>query len=246
MTTVFLAGGFGKMGVAIQNMLAEQADLKLVGILGRTPHEATVPVFTELDEIDVTADVWVDVTLPESAFDNATYALSHGFDLVVGTSGLAADQVSQLRQLAEKYARHAIIVPNFSLSAVLLMQFAEKAAQYFPDAEVLEIHNPNKVDSPSGTARATASRIAAARKAKPVTQYRADAARGEAIDQVPVHAMRLPGYVAEEEVIFGAPGETLRLKQTSFTRESFMGGVALAIRNVTQVDGLAVGLDQLL
>ena len=224
MTTVLLAGGFGKMGLEIQSLIAEQPDLELVGILSATLHESPISVYTELDEIDTPADVWVDVTQPESAFDNATYALSHGYDLVVGTSGLSAEDVTQLGHLAQKYNRHAIIVPNFSLSAVLLMQFAEQAAKYMPDAEIIEIHNPHKLDAPSGTAKATATKI----------------------DNGPVHAVRLPGYVAEEEVIFGAPGETLRLKQTSFTRTSFMGGVALAIRQVHQIDGLVVGLEHLL
>lgn len=246
MTTVLLAGGFGKMGLEIQSLIAEQPDLELVGILSATLHESPISVYTELDEIDTPADVWVDVTQPESAFDNATYALSHGYDLIVGTSGLSAEDVTQLGHLAQKYNRHAIIVPNFSLSAVLLMQFAEQAAKYMPDAEIIEIHNPHKLDAPSGTAKATAAKIAAAREAEPVAQRQHDAARGEVIDNVPVHAVRLPGYVAEEEVIFGAPGETLRLKQTSFTRTSFMGGVALAIRQVHQIDGLVVGLEHLL
>lgn len=246
MITVFLAGGFGKMGRAIQQLIANEADLELVGILAHTPTESDVPVFTSLADINVTADVWVDVTRPDAAFDNGTYALQHGFNLVVGTSGLQADQIDQLAQLSEDNGQSTLIVPNFSLSGVLLMQFAAQAAKYLPDAEVLEIHNPKKVDAPSGTARATAQAIAQAREQAPVITNHEDAARGDEIDGVPVHAMRLPGYVAEEEVVFGAPGETLRIKQTSFTRESFMGGVALAIRQIGTVEGLQTGLDKVL
>lgn len=245
MTTVFLAGGFGKMGIAIQTMLAETADLTLGGILAHTPHPSDVPVFTNRADITINADVWVDVTVPEVAFDNGVYALTHGFDLVMGTSGLQESQISQLQQLAEAHQRHAIIVPNFSISAVLLMQFSAQAAKYMPDVEIVEIHNPKKLDAPSGTAKATAALINAQRGHYQATPLHAPA-RGDLIAQVPVHAMRLPGYVAEQEVIFGATGETLRIKQTSFTRESFMGGVALAIRNVTQVNGLVVGLEHLL
>ena len=128
MTTVFLAGGFGKMGRAIQQLIANEADLELVGILAHTPSESDVPVFTSLTDINVTADVWVDVTRPDAAFDNGTYALQHGFNLVVGTSGLQADQIDQLAQLSEDNGQSTLIVPNFSLSGVLLMQFAAQAA----------------------------------------------------------------------------------------------------------------------
>lgn len=246
MTTVFLAGGFGKMGLAIQQLIENEADLELVGILSGSLHESELPVFTSLADIDVTADVWVDVTQPEAAFANGQYALTHGFQLVVGTSGLQAEQLAALKTLSEKENRATLVVPNFSLSGVLLMQFAAQAAKYLPDAEILEIHNPKKVDAPSGTARATAQAIAKSRQADPVKTNVKDPARGDQIDNVTIHAMRLPGYVAEEEVIFGAPGETLRIKQTSFTRESFMGGVALAIRQINTIQGLQVGLDKVL
>ncbi|WP_407124868.1 4-hydroxy-tetrahydrodipicolinate reductase [Weissella paramesenteroides] len=246
MTTVFLAGGFGKMGLAIQQLIESEADLELVGILSGSLHESELPVFTSLADIDVTADVWVDVTQPEAAFANGQYALTHGFQLVVGTSGLQAEQLAALKALSEKENRATLVVPNFSLSGVLLMQFAAQAAKYLPDAEILEIHNPKKVDAPSGTARATAQAIAKSRQADPVKTNVKDPARGDQIDNVTVHAMRLPGYVAEEEVVFGAPGETLRIKQTSFTRESFMGGVALAIRQINTIQGLQVGLDKVL
>ena len=246
MTTVFLAGGFGKMGRAIQQMIQDAADLELVGILSGSSHESELPVFTSLADIDVTADVWVDVTQPEAAFANGQYALTHGFQLVVGTSGLQSEQVTTLKTLSEKEQQPALIVPNFSLSGVLLMQFAAQAAKYLPDAEILEIHNPKKIDAPSGTARATAQAIAKARQQAPVVTNTAVPARGDQIDGVDVHAMRLPGYVAEEEVVFGAPGETLRIKQTSFTRESFMGGVGLAIRQINTIAGLQIGLEKVL
>ena len=246
MITVFLAGGFGKMGRAIQQMIQDAAGLELVGILSGSSHESELPVFTSLADIDVTADVWVDVTQPEAAFANGQYALTHGFQLVVGTSGLQTEQVTTLKMLSEKEQQSALIVPNFSLSGVLLMQFAAQAAKYLPDAEILEIHNPKKIDAPSGTARATAQAIAKERQQVPVATNTADPARGDQIDGVDVHAMRLPGYVAEEEVVFGAPGETLRIKQTSFTRESFMGGVALAIRQIDTIEGLQVGLEKVL
>lgn len=247
MTTIFLAGGFGKMGQAIQQAVAITDDLAIAGILSAHVAEKTrVPVFTSLAEINVAADVWVDVTNPASAYDNGVYALTHGFDLVMGTSGLDEQQVAALTTLAEQEQRHAIIVPNFALSAVLMMQFAQQAARYFPDAEILEIHHADKLDAPSGTARATAKLIAEARQTVRTPTNDQDAARGDIINDVPVHAMRLPGYVAEEEVIFGAPGEALHIKQSSFSRESFMAGVLLAVRQVHTIDGLVVGLEHIL
>ncbi|MDR3189854.1 MAG: 4-hydroxy-tetrahydrodipicolinate reductase [Lactobacillaceae bacterium] len=246
MKKVILAGGFGKMGIEIQATLAKAPDLELVGIFSATKRPADVPVFTDLAAIDVTADVWIDVTRPDVVLANAQYALTNGMDIVIGTSGLSAEQVVELDAVAQAHNQHGIVVPNFSLSAVLLMRFASEAAKYFVDAEVLEIHHPGKLDAPSGTAKATAALIGAARTGTPAAPVSTDAARGDLIAGVPVHAMRLPGYVAEEEVVFGAPGETLRIKQTSFSRESFMGGVVLAAQNVAQLTGVQVGLDKLL
>src|SRR5699024_10904549 len=233
-------------GRAIQQMIQDAAGLELVGILSGSSHESELPVFTSLADIDVTADVWVDVTQPEAAFANGQYALTHGFQLVVGTSGLQTEQVTTLKMLSEKEQQSALIVPNFSLSGVLLMQFAAHAAKYLPDAEILEMHNPKKIDALSGTPRVTAITSDKTRQQVPVATNTADPALGDPIDGVDVHAMRLPGYVAEEEVVFGAPGETLRIKQTSFTRESFMGGVALAIRQIDTIEGLQVGLEKIL
>ncbi|WP_419155541.1 4-hydroxy-tetrahydrodipicolinate reductase [Weissella minor] len=246
MKRVLLAGGFGKMGQAIQAQLAQTEDLELVGILAPHPQAADVPVFENLVEIDVAADVWIDVTTPSTVFENVEFALAHGMDAVIGTSGLAEDELEALKQRAKQHTQHVLVVPNFSISAVLLMHFAEQAARYMPDAEVLEIHHQAKLDSPSGTAKATAQRIAKGRAAQPNLVGIGQASRGEAIEDVPVHAMRLPGYIAHEEVIFGATGESLHISQDSISRDSFMAGVVLALREVDQVPDLAVGLDTIM
>ncbi|MGN1293777.1 4-hydroxy-tetrahydrodipicolinate reductase [Weissella soli] len=246
MQRVILAGGFGKMGLAIQAKLAETPDIEIVGIVSGHAHASAWPVFTNLADINVTADVWLDVTTPATVAENAKFALAQGMDVVIGTSGIAEAALAELTTLATTHERHVLVVPNFALSAVLLMQFAQQAAKYFPDAEILEIHHPGKLDAPSGTAKTTASLIAAARTATaqaPVTDL---AARGDLIAGIPVHAMRLPGFVAEEEVVFSGIGESLRIKQTSFSRASFMNGVVLAVQQVATVPGLAVGLDKVL
>ncbi|WP_127848641.1 4-hydroxy-tetrahydrodipicolinate reductase [Lacticaseibacillus hulanensis] len=248
MTTVILAGAFGKMGQRIQAMIKDSDDLELVAAfspLGAEP--ADFPVFTKYEDINVPADVWMDMTTPDGARANGEFALTHGYDIVIGTSGLTKEDTDRLGKLAADNGRHLLVVPNFGISAVLLMQFATKAAKYFPDAEVLEYHHEDKLDAPSGTARATAQAIAAARTGKPLAPESDAPARGERIDGVQVHAVRLPGFNASEEVIFGGPGEALTIRQDSFDRSSFMAGIALAIRSVNGLpDALTIGLDSLL
>ncbi|KRN21461.1 4-hydroxy-tetrahydrodipicolinate reductase [Lacticaseibacillus camelliae] len=248
MTTVFLAGVFGKMGRQVARMMAGEKDLTIVGGLApEAKDKVAFPVFTSLAAINVSADVWVDFTLPQAARANAEYALNHGMNAVIGTSGLSADDQEALGVIAQGNEQSLLIVPNFAISAVLMMQFAAKAAKYFPDAEVVEAHHSDKLDAPSGTAKATAKLISEARTKKPVAPHQGAPARGEWLDDVPVHALRLPGYVAQEEVVFGAAGESLSIKQVSFDRSSFMAGVALAARQVDTLPvGLTVGLDALL
>jgi 4-hydroxy-tetrahydrodipicolinate reductase len=247
-TTVLLAGAFGKMGKRITAMINDSSDLEIVAAFSPLgAEEAPFPVFTSYDAINVHADVWMDMTTPDGARANGEFALAHGFDTVIGTSGLSKADTQRLGQLASANGRHLLVVPNFSISAVLLMQFAAKAAAYFPDAEVLEYHHQDKIDAPSGTARATAQIISAARKAQPLTPKSDAAARGDRIDDVQVHAVRLPGFNASEEVIFGAPGEALTIRQDSFDRSSFMAGIHLAIASVNGLqDALTIGLDTLL
>lgn len=248
MTEVFIGGVLGKMGRQVTAMMAETPDLTVVGGLAPAAAAPTAfPVFARLDQIDVTADVWVDFTIPTAARANAEYALTHGMEVVIGTSGLTQADETALGELAQAKGKHALIVPNFAISAVLMMQFAAKAAKYFPDAEVVEVHHSDKLDAPSGTARATAKLISQARQHKPLAPHQEAPARGEWLDDVPVHALRLPGYVAQEEVLFGATGESLSIKQVSFDRSSFMAGVALAVRQVAKLPAaLTIGLDSLL
>lgn len=247
-TTVLLAGAFGKMGKQITAMIQASDDLELVAAyspLGVEP--ADFPAFTDYADINVPADVWMDMTTPSGARANGEYALTHGYDMVIGTSGLLPADTTYLGDLAAANGRRLLIVPNFSISAVLLMQFAAKAAAYFPDAEVLEYHHEDKLDAPSGTARATAQLIAASRTGQAKAPQTNDAARGELIDGVPVHAVRLPGFNASEEVIFGGTGETLTIRQDSITRASFMPGIHLALSRVNGLpDALTIGLDHLL
>jgi 4-hydroxy-tetrahydrodipicolinate reductase len=196
-------------------------------------------------------DVLVDFTIPSSAMGNIRASIDARVAPVVGTTGLTAEDIELVRGWAKEAGIGALIAPNFAIGAVLLMQFAAQAAKYMPDVEIIELHHENKLDSPSGTALMTARMIAEARvgspkppPANPVEKI--PGARGANWESIPIHSVRLPGYVAHEEVIFGGLGQTLTLRHDSIDRRSFMPGVVLAIRKVRDLDGLVVGLDALL
>lgn len=251
MKKILLAGATGSMGRKVANLIAQLPDCELVGVLA--PNATTsgevsdsVARFTQLTEINLSADVWIDFTTPSAVYANTKFALEHHMRPIIGTSGLTDDQIKQLQEIAHKQKIGGIIVPNFGLSAVLLMKFAEEAARYFPDAEVIEMHHADKLDAPSGTASATAKLIAQSRKKQPHDTCDDNPARGADCAGVPVHAVRLPGYIAHEQVLFGGPGEALTIRQDSFDRSSFMQGVKLALAKIMDLDELIVGLDKIL
>jgi len=181
-----------------------------------------------------TVDVVVDFTRPETVLDNILTCLRHRVPVVVGTSGLAADTLATVRKEADAAGTPVFVAPNFALGAVLMMQFAREAARYFAACEVVELHHDRKVDAPSGTAARTGELIQAVWL------------EGGSDRVVPIHSVRLPGLVAHQEVIFGAIGQTLTIRHDSLTRESFMPGVLVAIRAVQSLQGLVVGLENLL
>ncbi|MBV9098241.1 MAG: 4-hydroxy-tetrahydrodipicolinate reductase [Frankiaceae bacterium] len=193
-------------------------------------------------------DVVVDFTTPSAVMGNVKAAIERGLHVVVGTTGFDEVKLSQVREwLSAQPAVGALIAPNFGIAAVLMMRFAAMAAPYFDSVEIVELHHPNKVDAPSGTARRTAEMIAAARQGRPspdATTDELDGARGSDVDGVRVHAVRLAGLVAHQEVLLGGHGETLTLRHDSLSRESFMPGVLLGIRWVTEHPGLTVGLEK--
>ena len=215
---------------------------------------AQVDVGDSLDAITAAgAEVALDFTQPDAALDNVRWCVEHGVNVVVGTSGFGADKLAQVEKLfTEDQTVAVLVVPNFSIGAVLLMRFAADAAAYFESVEIVEMHHPNKVDAPSGTAVRTAELIAEARTAAgrgPVpdaTTTDPDGARGASVAGIPVHAIRARGYVASQEVVFGDAGETFTLRHDSHDRESFMPGVITALRGVGSLRGLTVGLDSLL
>ncbi|MFN8126110.1 MAG: 4-hydroxy-tetrahydrodipicolinate reductase [Candidatus Nanopelagicales bacterium] len=243
MTRVGVLGARGRMGAEVCRAVEGADDLDLV---------AALDVGDDLAQLVAAgADVVVDFTVPGTVLGNLRFLIDAGIDAVVGTSGFTPERLELVREmLGDEPASGVLIAPNFGIGAVLLMQFAERAAPFFESVEIVELHHPDKVDAPSGTARQTAAVIAAARTDLPAapdaTQAADEQARGERVAGIPVHAVRLRGLVAHQEVLFGSPGETLTLRHDSFDRSSFMPGVLLAVRGVRNRRGLTVGIDDLL
>ncbi|WP_423831575.1 4-hydroxy-tetrahydrodipicolinate reductase [Streptococcus equinus] len=251
---VIVAGFKGRMGSAAVNMVKEDKDLTLAGLLDPFATETEVdgvPVFNDKSQVvGFDADVWVDFTMPSVAYENTRFALENGFAPVVGTTGFSEKEIAELIALSEEKKTGGLIAPNFAIGAILLMEFAAKAAKYFPDVEIIELHHDKKKDAPSGTAVKTAELIREVRQ--PKKQGAADevetlkGARGADFDGMRIHSVRLPGLVAHQEVIFGAQGEGLTLRHDSYDRISFMSGVNIGIKAVVKQDKLVYGLEKLL
>ena len=245
MTKVAVLGSKGRMGSASVRAIAAADGLEVV---------AEVEVDDELSAItDAGAEVALDFTQPDAALDNVRWCVEHGVNVVVGTSGFDDARVAEVRELlGDDPQVGVLVVPNFSIGAVLMMRFAATAAPFFESVEVVEMHHPDKIDAPSGTATRTAELIAAARReagspALPdATTTDPDGARGARVDGVPVHAIRARGFVASQEVVMGGVGETFSMRHDSHDRESFMPGVVSAVRAVADHPGVTVGLDAIL
>jgi len=245
MIKVAVLGAHGRMGSESVKALTAADGIEVV---------AEVDADDSLDVLtDAGADVVVDFTNPDVVMDNLRWCIEHGVHAVVGTSGFDDDKVAQLRDaLGEAPEVGILIVPNFSIGAVLMMRFAAQAAPFFESVEVIELHHPDKVDAPSGTATRTAELIAAAREdagkgpVPDATTSDPGGARGADVHGIHVHAVRARGLVASQEVIFGDPGETFTIRHDSIHRESFMPGVVAGVRGVGDLLGVTVGLDGVL
>ena len=240
---VLVNGAEGRMGQEVVKAVTAAADLELV--------DQTDLGDDLIARINASqAQAVVDFTTAAAAFENTRKILEAGVHPVVGTSGLLAEQVVKLQQLAQDKGIGGLIAPNFAIGAVLLMKYAQDAAKYLPDVEVIELHHNRKADAPSGTAVKTAQLIAEARKEIPKALVEEkelfEGARGSEVHGVRVHSLRLPGLVAHQEVIFGGTGETLTIRHDSIHRESFMPGVCLACRKVIGTQQLFYGLEHLL
>lgn len=240
---VAVFGARGRMGAEVCRAVDAAADLELVAAVDAGDDRTAVE----------SAEVVVDFTVPDVVMDNIAWCTERGIHVVVGTTGFTDQRLEQVRGLTAAHPNVGVLVaPNFSVGAVLMMHFAEQAARFFESAEIIELHHPNKVDAPSGTAQATAIRIAAARADAglgPVPDATSSAlpgARGADVQGIHVHGIRLRGLIAHQEVLFGAEGETLTIRHDSLDRAGFMPGVLAAVRAVPGLPGLTVGIDRLL
>ncbi|MER7555350.1 4-hydroxy-tetrahydrodipicolinate reductase [Nocardioides sp. NPDC126508] len=245
MTKVAVLGARGKLGSAVCEAVESAEDLELVARIGRGDELSAIT--------DAGAEVAVDVTTLEAVMGNAEFCLSHGVHTVIGTSGFGPDRVEQLEAWLEKAPGvGAMVVPNFSVGAVLMMRFAELAAAHFPSVEIVETHHERKADAPSGTARRTAELVAAARReagvapAPDATTSALDGARGASVEGIPVHSLRMSGSVAHQEVVLGGVGELLTIRHDSLSHASFAHGVLAAIRGIGSRPGLTIGLEDVL
>lgn len=245
MIKVGVLGAQGKVGSAVVAGVKKADDLELTAEINKGDSLQTL--------VDEDVDVIVDFTTPNAVMDNLEFCIHNGIHCVVGTTGFDDARYQQVRDwCAANEGVGVLIAPNFAISAVLTMAFARQAAPFFESAEVVEFHHPNKLDAPSGTAVKTAQGIAQARKeagmdAMPdATEQALDGSRGADVDGVPVHAVRMQGMVAHEEVLFGTTDQSLTIRQDSYGRESFVPGVLTGVREVASRPGLTIGLDEYL
>lgn len=253
MIKVLVNGALGRMGRTVVAAVNADSELELVGAVDILEGEIDgMKIETNLDAAlkKFSPDVMVDFTRPNVVFDNVMIALENKVSPVVGTTGLSDDAKEKIRELAEKNNTPAFIAPNFALGAVLMMLTAQKIAKYMPDVEIIELHHDKKLDAPSGTAELTAKMIAEVRpphkQGHPDEVERLAHVRGADFDGIRIHSVRLPGYVAHQEVIFGGLGQTLTIRHDSTGRDSFMPGVVLACKKVRGLKGLTIGLDKIL
>ena len=249
MIRVLVSGADGRMGSETVKAVLADNELEFVGgtslmNVGKDAGEVIgisslgLPLYGSLNEALKMAkpDVVVDFTTPAAIYGNVKTCIENGTNIVVGTTGLTAQQRNELDEAAKKADVAVFIAPNFSVGAVLMMKYSAEIAKYLPDVEIIELHHNNKLDAPSGTAKMTAEKI----------HESLTGARGAAVEGIPVHSVRLPGYVAHQEVLFGGYGEILTVRHDSLDRKSFMPGVVLAVKKVDSRKGVTFGLEHYL
>jgi 4-hydroxy-tetrahydrodipicolinate reductase len=243
MIKVGVLGANGRMGSEVVKAVSSAQGLDLV---------ASLDLGDSLEKIVTSgAEVVVDFTTPDAVMGNLEFLVKTGINVVVGTTGFDDVKIGKIQSLLKDHPSVGVLIaPNFAIGAVLMMEFAEKAARYFESAEIIELHHPDKVDAPSGTAARTAQLMSQARKnaglskMPDATTTSIDGARGAIVGDIPVHSVRARGFVAHQEVILGGLGETLTIRHDSLDRAGFMPGVILGVRKIVENPGLIHGLEK--
>ena len=249
MIKVAVCGAMGKMGKEVCQADLDCPDTELVAKIDIASDEMYHHIEDANRVVDI--DVLVDFTQPKSIFENAKYCLNNGIKIVIGTTGLKDEEIEFLKKLSQEKNTGCLIAPNFSTGAVLMMMFARQAAKYFDNAEIIELHHNQKKDAPSGTAIKTASMMAEVKddftkNNCPETETIEGARGGNSYSNIHIHSVRMPGYIASQEVIFGSSGQIMTIRHDSMDRKCYMQGVLLAVKHVAEKNDFVYGLDNIM
>mgnify|MGYP003599471930 FL=1 len=262
MVKVMVCGAYGKMGREVLKAVHNDTELSLVGAVDLMSEGADAGDLIGVGKLGITVennlevaisktnpDVVVEFTNPAVVMQNIRIAMKNGVSPVVGTTGLSEADLAEIKSMCNDKVK-AFIAPNFAIGAVLMMKLSQQVAKHLPHVEIIELHHDNKLDAPSGTALRTAQLITESRESikqgNPKEEELIKGARGAEYDGMRIHSVRLPGYVAHQEVIFGGLGQTLSIRHDSISRESYLPGVVLAGKKVQQLEGLVCGLENIL
>lgn len=249
MIKVAVCGALGKMGrevtEAVQNCELTELSAK-IDIAGDDTFKSIEDAHKEKE-----IEVLIDFTQPKSIFENAKYCLNNGIKIVIGTTGLSDEQIAELKKLSREKNTGCLIAPNFSTGAVLMMMFAKQASKYFDNAEIIELHHNQKKDAPSGTAIKTALMMSEEKETFtkdncPETETIQGARGGMSYSDIHIHSVRMPGYIASQEVIFGSSGQIMTIRHDSMDRKCYMQGVLLAVKYVTENNDFVYGLENIM
>ena len=249
MIKVAVCGALGKMGQEVCQAVTDCPDTELIAKIDIASDHMyhTIEEAHRVEDIDVL----IDFTQPKSIYENALYCLNNGIKIVIGTTGLTDEQIAELKKLSEEKNTGCLIAPNFSTGAVLMMMFAQQAAKYFDNAEIIELHHNQKKDAPSGTAIKTALMMSEAKE----TFKKGNCAETETIEgsrggtsysDIQIHSVRMPGYIASQEVIFGSSGQIFKIRHDSMDRKCYMNGVLMAIKHVIEKKNFIYGLENIM
>lgn len=249
MVKIAVCGALGKMGQEVCQAVTDCSDTELVAKIDIASDSMyhTIEEAHRVEEIEVL----VDFTQPKSIYENALYCLNNGIKIIIGTTGLTDEQIAELKKLSEEKNTGCLIAPNFSTGAILMMMFAQQAAKYFDNAEIIELHHNQKKDAPSGTAIKTALMMSEAKE----TFKKGNCAETETIEgsrggtsysDIQIHSVRMPGYIASQEVIFGSSGQVFKIRHDSMDRKCYMDGVLLAVKHVAEKNDFVYGLENIL
>ena len=249
MIKVAVCGALGKMGKEVVCAVEAAQDMELVAKIDIAAEDMYHTIEEAARVVDI--DLVIDFTQPKSIYENALYCLKNNIKIVIGTTGLTDEQIESLRRLSDENKTGCLIAPNFSTGAVLMMMFARQAAKYFDNAEIVELHHNQKKDAPSGTAVKTAQMMAEvkadfAKNNCDETETIEGARGGTSYADIHIHSVRMPGYIASQEVIFGSSGQILKVRNDSMDRKCYMDGVLLAVRHTYKENDFVYGLDNIM